>query len=257
MQKKSKAWLSVCLGISLCACGDSVSPARGTPDMGMSSTTEDSMASQGPMGATGQPGTPGEPGRDGRDGVMGPPGSSGPPGPQGRPGEPGEMGMAGPRGERGEPGERGPEGAQGVPGPAGPQGPAGPAGGAEGTHLFLGLSDASVGCENGLRAFHAACSETYESAHPCRSVDYINAPVIAEHERQAWILPHYIGFAARGDGNLYALDASGLTGAPDRFTCRGWTGVGGHLGLTAVGSFTLNLVAGEAHPVACCEGPIP
>ena len=167
--------------IGLIGCGDTASPARNAPDMSVTQAGEGAEGPEGPMGAMGSPGAQGEPGRDGRDGVMGPPGENGTPGP---PGPEGQPGMPGERGPQGVQGERGPQGERGLVGPQGPPGPPGAPGAGESGRYFLGLSEARVSCGNGIRAFHDACGTGYDGAQACRSIDYINTPVIAEHDDQ-------------------------------------------------------------------------
>ena len=119
---------------------------------------------------------------------------------------------------------------------------------------FLGMSDASVGCGDGVRALQNACRDTFEGSAPCTSTDYIEAVEPPVHIRDGWILPSFVDFSVRPDGNVYAFDRSGLFASPDHFTCRGWQGVGRHLGVSANGAFSVSRAAGESHPVACCIG---
>jgi len=197
---------------------------------------------QGPAGEIGQTGEAGEAGPQGELGPMGPAG------PAGARGETGSQGIVGPRGDRG------PAGAQGPAGPAGPIGPAGPAINGAGLH-FVGLSVEAVGCGDGIRPLQLACNASFADSRPCTSADYINTVAPPAHEALALILPKIVDFAARSDGNLYALDSSGIVANPREFTCQGWQGVGGHLGLRPDGSFVTNLSPDDAHPVACCRGP--
>ncbi len=259
IQLKYVFTLVVCGPLLLTGCGDNVSPSRNPVDMSVPGSEDpdgnEPNGTQGPMGTMGTPGSDGMPGRDGRDGVMGTPGETGaqgPAGPQGQQGDPGDPGEPGDRGPQGEQGERGPQGERGEPGMDGPPGPPGPPGRGDEGSRFLGLSDLSVQCGDGLRALQGACDATFQDSVPCRSGDYISTPAPAEHGGPALILPEFVGFAARPDGNLYALDVSGIVGTPDSFTCRGWTGVGSHLGLSDLGSLFLGLSAENEYPVACC-----
>ena len=70
---------------------------------------------------------------------------------------------------------------------------------------------------------------------------------------RALILPEYINFAVRADGNISALDITGTTARPEDFTCQAWVG-GRSVHLVIEPNASFNLVgAADPHPVACCR----
>jgi hypothetical protein len=210
---------------------------------------------EGPVGEMGQKGETGAEGHVGAEGRVGATGARGEAGPAGDRGETGVEGQTGPRGDRGPAGSPGPAGSSGPAGSAGPAGAAGPAGvGLDALPTqFVGLSGEAVGCGDGIRPLQLACNQSFPGSRPCTSAEYINTVAPPQHDALAWILPKIVDFAARSDGNLYALDISGIVAHPRDFTCQGWQGIGTHLGLSPNGAFVANLSPEDTHPVACCR----
>lgn len=246
--------MSLCLVLAW-GCGDETAAQRPAGDAGTDGETErccegeaGPTGTMGPAGAAGPPGAVGPQGAAGPAGVAGPQGAAGEPGPRGEQGPPGVAGVQGPAGEQGARGVQGPPGVQG---PAGPAGPAGAAGSA--VSLFVGISEGQVRCDAGLRALQDACAADFENTTPCRSGDYLRTAAPPAVARRVLILPEFIDFAVRPDGNMHALDVTGMTAEPRDFTCQAWNGGrGNHLVLEPNGAFE---IAGaiEPHSVACCR----
>ncbi len=239
-------------GLMLSGCGDETAARRPVADAGTAARAdaccEANAGAVGPVGPIGPMGPAGSAGAPGADGAPGPQGERGPQGEQGTRGDQGPQGAVGVQGAAGERGPRGDQGPQGI---AGVQGPPGPQGAAAGLR-FVGVSGLSVRCDGGLRGLQIACSDTFEGSQPCRSGDYQRTQAPPEIDARALILPEFINFAVRPDGNVYALDISGLSSSPTEFTCHGWQGIRGvHLALETNGAFNL-VGAIEPHPVACC-----
>ena len=206
---------------------------------------------QGPMGPQG------EPGPQGPAGIEGPPGEAGE---MGNDGLPGEAGPAGEQGPAGEPGPRGEQGPAGEAGPPGPDGPAGPRGipsnsGQAGFRNILGMSVGRIRCDAGYRTMRSVCTDSFPLSVPCTSSDVLRGSQRPQIDSTALVLPHLDHLAVRDDGNMYALDPSGLVGHPETFTCRQCSGgSASHLSINTNGQFRIINARDEEHPVLCCDG---
>ena len=126
---------------------------------------------------------------------------------------------------------------------------------------MIGQSANVALCASGFESLKSACQRLRPDSFPCSSADTLFS-VGAEMPDidRALVVPHFDDFQVRSDGNLYALDASGVVGRPDQFSCGGWTGgtathlmVGGLDGV--VGGFRLGGNTAEPLPAMCCIRP--